>query len=331
MFPRRIHALKLGAGFAIAVALLVPGNALAGSGQTVKSDGVDLDCSLESVVATGHLVASARDRSNGTGYAFVDVFVDPTDDAAPILGGGTETPSTLTKQGLAATFEMADDATGNVIGSGTVAATFKVTHSQHFVAIYQSGTQKGIYYTLSVVGSLSVTSGANHYTFDMAGCDASAAHVRSSFHDPRPPKPGAKVPTNDLPASALPIAAGGRFRVQTDNAALDPEAECIQTFEEGPYSLPFGRTVWFKVTGTGRPITVDPAGSDFDTVVAAYRVTGAGLEQLACIDDGTGPLNTPKQASVTIDTQVGATYLVQVGGIGDVPDSEFGHLRVKVY
>lgn len=330
MFRRSFHPLKLGAGLAIAAALLAPGNALAGSGQVVKVEGVDLNCSLESSVATAGLVASARDRSDGTGYAFVDVFVEPKDHAATVLSGGMDAPP-ISKSGMHATFDMADDATGEVIGSATVSAAFTVTNSQHFVAIYQNGTQKGIFYTLSVVGSLSVMSGTAHYSFDLAGCDANAQSRRDHFHDPTPPKPGAAVPGNDLPSSARAVSPGDHVQIQTDGAADAPEAECIQTFAEGPFSIPFGRTVWFKVAGTGRPITVDPAGSDFDTVVAAYRVTGSGLEQLACIDDGAGPANTPKQASVTIDTLVGATYLIQIGGIGDVPDSEFGHLRVKVY
>jgi hypothetical protein len=330
MFRRPFHPLRLGASFAIAVALLAPGSALAASASTVRVEGVDLHCSLDSAVATGGLVASSRDRSDGTGSAFVDVFVEPKDSAATVLSGGMDAPQ-ITKQGMHATFEVADDATGEVIGDATVSATFTVTDSQHFVAIYQNGTQKGIFYTLGVVGTLSVSAGSIGYTFDLSGCDATAQSRRDFFHDPRPPMPGAEAPGNDLPSAALAAGPGDQFLIRTDGAAVAPEAECVQTFDEGPFSLPFGRTVWFKVAGTGRPITVDPAGSDFDTVVAAYRVSGSSLEQLACIDDGSGPLNTPKQMSVTIDTQVGATYLVQIGGIGDVPDSEFGRLRVKVY
>ena len=37
-----------------------------------------------------------------------------------------------------------------------------------------------------------------------------------------------------------------------------------------PSSSGLGRTVWYSVVGTGDPITIDPRGSDFDTVVAAY-------------------------------------------------------------
>ena len=36
------------------------------------------------------------------------------------------------------------------------------------------------------------------------------------------------------------------------------------------FEFGWGRTVWFSFEGTGGPITVDPGGSNFDTVVAVY-------------------------------------------------------------
>ena len=46
------------------------------------------------------------------------------------------------------------------------------------------------------------------------------------------------------------------------------------------FEFGIGRTVWYSVVGTGGPITIDPRGSDFDTVVAAYASTAGDLEQV---------------------------------------------------
>ena len=51
------------------------------------------------------------------------------------------------------------------------------------------------------------------------------------------------------------------------------------------FEFDWGRTVWFSLKGTGGPITVDPGGSHFDTVVAIYVRAGDQLEQVACVDD----------------------------------------------
>lgn len=54
--------------------------------------------------------------------------------------------------------------------------------------------------------------------------------------------------------------------VQTDGAAIEPEvvpATCPN--DDGDK---MGRTVWSTVTGTGGEVSVDTAGSNFDTVLA---------------------------------------------------------------
>ena len=118
--------------------------------------------------------------------------------------------------------------------------------------------------------------------------------------------------------------------MQTGGASLGSEAPCLMTFDGEVFDFPLGRTVWFALQGTGGPITVDTGGSNFDTVVAAY--VGAGLDQVACVDDA--PIQRTPQGRVTIDTQLGVTYLVQVGGVvGNFgsEDPEYGRLRLNVY
>jgi len=81
-----------------------------------------------------------------------------------------------------------------------------------------------------------------------------------------------------------------------------------------------GRTVWYSFyLSTLTPVVIDTSGSDFDTVIAVYRVpddysyndppAASDLELLACEDDGASP------ASLTfpVEQQYGE-YYIQVGG-----------------
>jgi hypothetical protein len=77
---------------------------------------------------------------------------------------------------------------------------------------------------------------------------------------------------------------------------------------------PFGATLWYALTPTGDlDVTVDTAGSGFDTVIAAYTGTGLGsLTQVAC-DDDTAVSTSSYMEFVALD---GVTYWIQVGGYG---------------
>ena len=91
-----------------------------------------------------------------------------------------------------------------------------------------------------------------------------------------------------------------------------------------------GHTVWFRVQGTGSEVTVDTAGSDYDTVAAAYVSDGAGgFTEVACVDDvPLDPFGRTLQAAITFPTEIGTTYYVQIGGFPD--DLTYGNLRVAV-
>ena len=67
-----------------------------------------------------------------------------------------------------------------------------------------------------------------------------------------------------------------------------------------------GSTVWYRVTGTGRPLTVTTAGSTFDTHLGIFGgpVTGDGTCQDA--DEG--------GESITFPSEAGRRYFIQVGG-----------------
>jgi hypothetical protein len=104
--------------------------------------------------------------------------------------------------------------------------------------------------------------------------------------------------------------------VQTDG--MQPDAEMPCSTEYGPIGL--GRTAWWRFVGTGSEVTIDTAGSGFDTVLGLYADDSDGvLSQLDCVDD-VDSLSDPGasllQARITVPTEAGRTYWIQVGGYG---------------
>ena len=58
------------------------------------------------------------------------------------------------------------------------------------------------------------------------------------------------------------------------------DEETQETFE-----VPFGFTAWWTFNGTGGQVTIDTAGSTFDTVLAVYTGSPGSFTQVACVDD----------------------------------------------
>ncbi len=94
------------------------------------------------------------------------------------------------------------------------------------------------------------------------------------------------------------------------------------TLETGePRCNGIGNTAWVKFTAPATATyTISTVGSDFDTVVAAYRTaaTGTGFAPLSpvlpefCNDDADGATTSKLQVSAT----AGEVITVQVGGYG---------------
>jgi hypothetical protein len=138
-------------------------------------------------------------------------------------------------------------------------------------------------------------------------------------------KPGGRPPMNDLPANAQALSASATEKVSTRGAAIPPEAPCVVAEGDGEWELPFGRTVWYSFEGTGSDVTLSTSGSDFDTVMGVYD---AGLSQVSCVDDVWADESGSLQAEVTVPTDPGTVYLVQVGGFdpGDLAGPEWGNV-----
>ena len=110
--------------------------------------------------------------------------------------------------------------------------------------------------------------------------------------------------------------------------------EC-EVFEDTPgttFEVPISNTVWYRFTGTGGPVTVDTAGSDYDTVVAVYTADGSGGYTPVpggCVDDvPLAPVGRTLQAKVTIQTIAGTAYYVQIGGFPEA--FTYGNLKVSI-
>jgi hypothetical protein len=181
--------------------------------------------------------------------------------------------------------------------------------------VWQEIRFENVVYDLIVEGTLTVPG----FTFDMGECEGISNEVKR-FEHPDLSRGKGKVPANDLPDGATLLT--NRTNDQTRMASLEPEATCT-VFDE---DVPLGKTVWYTVPGTGEVVTVDTAGSDFNTVMGIYTIANDELVQEECLDNVFTESGATTSAAIEFDTIEGETYYVQVGGFG----GEFGHLKVAV-
>ena len=275
-----------------------------------------------------------------TGLLFVDLsdtgtFVDATvfpADASPAIeafGSGTVNGGTFD-----ATLDASYVDTGQPAGvPASIHMTF-VSTGEKFQVIMQDGIERRVSRgtLLDIEGTLSIGT----HTFDLGACVGADYRTKRIVSAHQGPKPGGKVPANDLPSGAKLLAIGGSATLQTKGASPDREAPypCL-IFEDPPgtfVEVPVANTVWYRFTGTGNPVTVDTAGSDFDTVLAVYTSNGVGgftPVPNGCDDDvPVQPFGRTLQAAVTIPTVAGTSYYVQIGGFPST--FPYGNLRVSI-
>lgn len=273
-----------------------------------------------------------------TGFLFVDlnsdlVFADAGFESADGSVAYGATGELIQSGGSASgTLGLYDPETFEPV-DGEAQLSISFTATEQFRYLEQNATFRRITSgdLLDIEGSLTFPGG---YTFDLGGCIGQDVTVKSINTFPKGPKPGGKVPSNDLPGGAKALAVGSRTTINTRGASSDAEVvfpcAALFDFETGEFVVvPVGHTVWYTVTGTGDPVTIDTAGSDYDTVVAVYTESGGVYDPVACVDDVLlDPVGRTLQASVTFDTVAGETYYVQVGGF---PESyPYGNLRLTV-
>ncbi len=121
---------------------------------------------------------------------------------------------------------------------------------------------------------------------------------------------GSATSVNDLPFEDT---------VDVSEATVEPD-------EPTEVCVPMTSTVWYGVTlQTATDVTVDTAGSDYDTVLAVWTGSEfADFDLVDCVDDTfTGSL----QAAVTFSADAGVTYWVQVAAFAD---TEPGTLQISI-
>jgi hypothetical protein len=269
---------------------------------------LELNCFWETADGFVGLFAVATNE----GDVFADIFVaDATGEYFGFNAGS------LTTEAFAATWDLFP-AGGGEDPVGTAEASATLTPGDRINDLFSFDNFKvhvtGQAYVVDGALMLETPGGPQELTMDAESCFAGDVRITEHFN----PSQGAGGPPlgNDTPDAAEPIAIGETVEVKTGGTEEAPEAPCTIVDPEGEFEVPFGHTAWWSFEGTGGDVTVDTAGSDFDTVVGIYTDDGAGgLTRVACVDDVFEP-EFSLQASVTVGTTDGVTYLVQAGGFG---------------
>lgn len=264
---------------------------------------------------------------NDTFGVFADAFLEVPGEHVLFTTG--EGQVTLTADAVSASIPMFDEITG-MEESATATASFQPMGGPvTSIFLGQNFRQRVTEQRLIPDGTLSFSTG-EEFTFDSDACFAGAFESHFIGTAPAGPKPGATAAANDTPDGAVALSLGKVVNDQTRNTAIDPELQVDACPQEDDR---FGHTLWYSFTGPGGPVTIDTAGSDFDTVIAVYDDE---LTLLACNDDiEFEPIGGTLQAALTIDTVEGETYLIQAGGFDGVvftgvTNPEFGRLRIKI-
>jgi len=211
---------------------------------------------------------------------------------------------------------------GEPVGHAVVRATLDSTGDrQRFSQRYGFEKYRSVVEQLTASGTLELTWPGGDLTLALDAASCSGEEYRFSQQSPTPNgTPTVKAVANDLPENARPIAVGESDRIRdTAGTSPEPEAPCTVIDPEfgEPIEVPVTNTAWWTLEGTGGEVTVDTAGSAFDTVVGVYLTDADGLAQVACVDDIFEPAEQPSlQARVTFATEPGVSYLIQVGGYG---------------
>lgn len=283
------------------------------------NSGVILFCDWESDGTFAHLFAVSDDM--GT-YAETSLFSEGQHD----IFGSTDSVN-FDASSLAASIPWDDFLTG-ATGTATATATFTPFGDPvKSVILGQNLRQNLLEQRLIPDGSLVFSSG-EEFAISADACDAHTFDIHVVASSPTGPKPGGKPPANDAPEGALALTIGDSLNQQTGGAS--PEAEIPVTPCPDPDDA-FGYTLWYSFTGTGGEVTIDTAGSNFDTVLAVYDDQ---LNQIACADDVFfDPIGSSFQAALTLPTVEGATYYIQAGGFSSLffgSPGEFGRLRLSI-
>ena len=241
---------------------------------------------------------------------FSDIYIS---DRRNDYSGFTE--PVLSPTGFVADYEIVESETGEPV-DGTASASATFTRTDERISVRDgSGNHKftATGWVLAVDGSVTIDVGgiATTLPMDETTCSATDVHVREIIGKATGPKL-----KNDSPSGAIALAIGGAVEVRTGGTAPDAEEPCTAEFDGNEEQLPLTNTAWWTFTGTGGEVTIDTAGSDFDTIVGVYVLDGDSFTQVACVDDVFDPETEEGslQSRVELETTAGQVYYVQAGG-----------------
>jgi hypothetical protein len=242
----------------------------------------------------------------------------PGDDEPSVIGFSLEATSTRTS--VTSTVPLYAPPDFEPAGDALLEASLTRSGQRRFVLTHQDGKKTMVVEDLTVAGTVRFPDGT---VFSFTGCSGERNTSHEVLTDPAGPRPGGPAPSNDRPDGAIALAPGGSRTDQSRGAA--PAAEVpLWCHDNPPYpEEQTGNTLWYTVEGTGRPLTVDTAGSSFNTVLGVYARQGDVLVEIACVDDLFGET---LQARGTFPTEAGQLYLAQVGGYA----GQFGNIRVTL-
>jgi hypothetical protein len=348
---QQYHASGSGAYLAFSGQVVLPGvsapiavgpDGCSGSDMQVETFFNQPDARVGSFTSSGGR-CEISNEAGGTGVVFIGAFDAELSLDGFVSDGTTETgfygwTEVLPGGAFSMTTYEWDTATGNETGATGSAVGSIVDTGERFA--YRTRFSTGFTMVngtlLDLEGTLSTSVG----DFDLGACEAVNAEVKDVDTTPSGPKPGGKRPVNDLPSGAIAAKPGYRATLSTRGAQVPREADypCLMFEEEDGTILqvPVEHTVWYTIAGTGGNVTVDTAGSDFDTVVAVYGGAPDAAATVACVDDvAIEPMGRTLQAAATFPTTAGTTYWVQIGGFqediwGESHYLSFGNLRIAV-
>jgi hypothetical protein len=286
-----------------------------------SNHGVSMSCFWD----TGDVVAAFSATNDGFGF-FADAFLSKAE--LELFGSGTS--GTMSVTSMTADVDLTDFLGGDTFTAAAEATLAPLGAPVTSTLIGATSRTKLTQQMLASSGHIDFSTG-DSFDIGQENCQASEFSRHVVLTAPSGPKAGGSAPANDTPSGAIDLASGDRINVQTRAASFDAEVP-ITTCPEGPFDS-MGRTLWYTIEGTGDPITIDTAGSDFDTLIGVFTPDGDGFTEVACIDDVFfDPIGTTYQAALTIDTVEGVTYYVQVGGFVDFfgGEPQFGRLRIKI-
>jgi hypothetical protein len=126
------------------------------------------------------------------------------------------------------------------------------------------------------------------------------------------------------PATALGAPANDDYTnaeaVPINNSVSGSNVDATVAGDPQPCGVDMASTIWYRVPGTGGPVTLNTVGSGVDTVLAVYDTDGtdngppAAGNFIDCNDDiWDGNQQDDRASELVFDTQAGNHYLVQIG------------------